>query len=87
VNNPKLQEAACGELLEAIRRTSAILIPTLWINTTHAPKIKRSCGKGGRTTAQSEIAEMFWAWLFPEFMLELMQWYRGFQHIEKQTEN
>jgi len=82
-NNPKFQEAACDELLDTIRKTSATLTPTLWINTTHATGIKSSRGKGGGTTAHPEIAEMFRAWLFPEFMLELVRWYRNFQHDEE----
>lgn len=36
--------------------------------------------KGGGTIAHPKIAEIFRAWLFPEYMLELVQWYRRFYH-------
>ncbi len=39
-------------------------------------------GKDGGTTAHPEIAMAFRAWLFPEFMMELVKWYRMYQHEE-----
>ncbi|WP_298033562.1 KilA-N domain-containing protein [uncultured Dysosmobacter sp.] len=80
IYNPQFQENACDELIHMVHTTSTTLIPSLWINTTHALGMRTSRGKGGGTTAHPEIAEMFRAWLFPEFMLELVQWYRTFQH-------
>lgn len=80
--NPKFQEAACDELVAKTHSTGMTLTPRLWINTTHAMGMKTARGKGGGTTAHPEIALMFRAWLFQEFMLELVKWYRGFQHGE-----
>lgn len=78
IYNPKFQEDACDELLHTVHTTGTRLTPSLWIRTTRAKGMMISRGKGGETTAHPEIAEMFRAWLFPEFMLELMQWYRNF---------
>lgn len=80
IYNPGFKEDACDELIHTIHTTSTTLTPSLWIKTTHAHGIKTSRGKGGGTVAHPEIAEMFRAWLFPEFMLELVQWYRNFYH-------
>lgn len=80
IYNPKFQEDACNELIHAIKTTSTTLTPSLWINTIHAIGIRTSRGKGGGTTAHPEIAEMFRAWLFPEFMLGLVQCYRRCHH-------
>ena len=80
IYNPQFQEDACNELIHATHTTGTTLTPSLWINTTHALGMRTSRGKGGGTTAHPEIAEMFRAWLFPEFMLKLIQWYRMFQH-------
>ena len=80
IYNPQFQEDACNELIHTAHTTGTTLTPSLWINTTHALGMRTSRGKGGGTTAHPEIAEMFRAWLFPEFMLELIQWYRMFQH-------
>ncbi len=79
-HNPGFRDDACDELLHTIHTTSTTLTPSLWIKTTHAHGIKTSRGKGGGTIAHPEIAEMFRAWLFPKFMLELVQWYRSFYH-------
>ena len=49
-------------------------------NTTNALGIKSSRGRGGGTIAHPEIAEAFRAWLFPEYMLRLVRWYRMYQH-------
>ena len=84
IYNPQFQEDACNELIHVVHTTSTTLTPSLWINTTHALGMRTSRGKGGGTIAHPEIAEMFRAWLFPEFMLELVQWYRMFQHNEDQ---
>lgn len=84
--NPKFQEDACNELIHTIKTTSTTLTPSLWINTTRAIGIRTSRGKGGGTIAHPEFAEMFRAWLFPEFLLELVQCYRMFQcKDEKQS--
>ncbi len=80
VYNPGFQEDACDELIQRIHTTSTTLTPSLWISTTYAKGIRTSRGKGGGTTAHPEIAEMFRAWLFPEFMLELVRWYQSFYH-------
>lgn len=80
IYNPQFQEDACDELIRMVHTTSTTLTPSLWINTTHALGMRTSRSKGGGTTAHPEIAEMFRAWLFPEFMLRLVQWYRMFQH-------
>lgn len=80
IYNPQFQEDACDELVHMVHTTSTTLTPSLWINTTHALGMRTSRGKGGGTIAHPEIAEMFRAWLFPEFMLELVQWYRRFYH-------
>lgn len=80
VYNPGFQEDTCNELLHTVHTTGTTLTPSLWISTTHAIGMKTSRGKGGGTTAHPEIAEMFRAWLFPKFMLELVQWYRNFYH-------
>lgn len=80
IYNPKFREDACNELIHTVRTTSTTLTPSMWINTTNALGMRTSRGKGGGTIAHPEIAEMFRAWLFPEFMLELVQWYRMFQH-------
>ena len=79
-HNPKFWEAACDELIEKIHTTSMTLTPSLWISKTNAIGMRTACGKGGGTMAHPEIALMFRAWLFPEFMLELVKWYRGFRH-------
>ena len=84
IYNPQFQEDAYDDLIHTVHTTSTTLTPSLWINTTHALGMRTSRGKGGGTTAHPEIAEMFRAWLFPEFMLELVQWYRMFQHNEIQ---
>ena len=78
--NPHFQESACDELVDRIHTTSLTLTPTLWITTTSARGLKTTRGKGGGTMAHPEIAEIFRAWLFPEFMYELVKWYRMFQH-------
>lgn len=83
IYNPKFQEDACNELIHTIRTTSTTLTPSMWINTTHALGMRTSRGKGGGTIAHPEIAEMFQAWLFPEFMLEIIQHYRNFQHCQE----
>ncbi len=80
IYNPQFQEVACNELMYTVHTTGTTLTPSLWINTTRALGMRTSRGKGGGTIAHPEIAEMFRAWLFPEFMLELVQWYRMFQH-------
>lgn len=72
IYNPQFQEDACNELIQTVHTTGTTLTPSLWINTTHALGMRTSRGKGGGTTAHPEIAEMFRAWLFPEFMLELV---------------
>lgn len=82
IYNPKFQEEACIELLHTIKTTSTTLTPSLWIHTTHAIGMRTSRGKGGGTMAHPEIAEMFRAWFFPEFMLELVQNYQMVQHID-----
>ena len=84
IYNPQFQEDACDELIHVVHTTSTTLTSSLWINTTHALGMRTSRGKGGGTIAHPEIAEMFRAWLFPEFMLKLVQWYRMFQHNEDQ---
>lgn len=83
IYNPGFQENACDDLIHTVHSTGTTLTPSLWISTTHAIGMKTSRGKGGGTTAHPEIAEMFRAWLFPEFMLELVQQYRMFQHKDK----
>lgn len=80
IYNPRFQEEACDQLIETVRKTSTTMTPTLWINTTHALGIRSSRGKGGGTIAHPEIAEAFRAWLFPEYMLRLVRWYRIYQH-------
>lgn len=82
-HNPDFRETACDELLERVHTTSITLTPTLWITTTAARGIRTSRGKGGGTMAHPEIAMAFRAWLFPEFMMELVKWYRLFQHEDK----
>lgn len=57
-----------------VHTTSTTLTLSLWINTIHALEMRTSRDKGGGTIAHSEIAEMFRAWPFPEFMLELVQY-------------
>lgn len=79
IYNPRFQEVACDELIHTIKTTSTTLTPSLWISTTQAMGLRTSCGKGGGTTAHPEIATMFQVWLFPEFMLELVQCYRMMQ--------
>ena len=81
IYNPQFQEDACNELIHVVHTTSTTLTPSLWINTTHALGVRTSRGKGGGTIAHPEIAEMFRAWLFPEFMLEMVQCYRMFPHL------
>lgn len=85
--NPKFQEAASDELVAKAHSTGMTLTPSLWISTTNAIGIKTERGKGGGTTAHPEIALMFRAWLYPEFMLELVKWHRGFQHDDKESTN
>ena len=80
--NSHFDEEACNTLLEKVHTTSVTLTPTLWINVTGAIGICTFRGKGGGTTAHPDIAEMFRVWLFPEFMYELVQWYRGFVHMD-----
>lgn len=80
IYNPQFQETACDDLIHTVHTTGTTLTPSLWISTTHALGMRTSRGKGGGTIAHPEIAEMFRAWLFPEFMLELVRFYRMFQH-------
>ena len=80
IYNPQFQEAACDDLIHTVHTTNTTLTLSLWISTTHALGMRTSRGKGGGTMAHPEIAEMFRAWLFPEFMLELVQFYQMFQH-------
>lgn len=79
-SNLKFQEAACDELVEKAHSTGLTLTPSLWISTTNAIGLKTVRGKGSGTMAHPEIALMFRAWLFLEFMLELVRWYREFRH-------
>ncbi len=81
-NNPHFQADACEELLSRVHATSITLTPTMWIKTTAAIGIRTLRGKDGGTTAHPEIAMAFRAWLFPEFMMELVKWYRMYQHEE-----
>lgn len=80
IYNPQFQEDACNDLIRTVHTTGTTLTPSLWINTTHALGMRTSRGKGGGTIAHPEIAEVFRAWLFPEFMLELIRSYRMFRH-------
>ena len=79
IYNPRFQEAACDKLIHTIKTTNTTLTPSLWINMTQAMGMRTSRGKGGGTTAHPEIATVFWAWLFPEFMMELVQNYQAVQ--------
>lgn len=79
IYNPRFQEAACDKLIHTIKTTSTTLTPSLWINTTQTMGMRTNRGKGGGTTAHPETAEIFRAWLFPEFMLESVQCYRAVQ--------
>jgi hypothetical protein len=81
-NNPHFRADACEELLSRVHATSITLTPTMWIKTTAAIGIRTLRGKDGGTTAHPEIAMAFRAWLFPEFMMELVKWYRMYQHEE-----
>lgn len=83
-NNLKFWEDECDELIKKVHSTSLTLTPTLWITSTNAIGIKTSRGKGGGTKAHPEIAMMFRAWLFPEFMMELVRFYRNFQHSDSE---
>ena len=80
IYNPRFQEDACDQLIEEVHKTSTTMTPSLWVNTTNALGIKSSRGRGGGTIAHPEIAEAFRAWLFPEYMLRLVRWYRMYQH-------
>ena len=86
IYNPRFQEDACDQLIETVHKTSTTMTPSLWANTTNALGIKSSRGRGGGTIAHPEIAEVFRAWLFPEYMLRLVRWYRMFQHDEIKIE-
>ena len=79
IYNPRFQEDACNQLIEEVRKTSTTMTPSLWANTTHVLGIKSSRGRGGGPIAHPEIAEVFRAWLFPEYMLRLVR-YREYQH-------
>ena len=76
IYNPRFQEAACDDLIHTVKTTGTTLTPSLWISATQAMGIRT----GGGTTTHPEIAEMFRAWLFPEFMLDLVRCYRMVQH-------
>lgn len=80
IYNPRFQEAACDELIHTIKTTSTTLTPSLWISATQAMGMRTNRGKSGGTTAHPDIPETFRAWLFPEFMLELVRCYRMIQH-------
>lgn len=80
IYNPKFQEDACEQLIETVHKTSTTMTPSLWVSTTHALGIRSSRGRGGGTIAHPEIAEAFRAWLFPEYMLKLVKWYRMYLH-------
>lgn len=81
IYNPRFQEEVCEQLIEMVHKTSTTMTPSLWANTTTALDIKSSRGRSGGTIAHPEIAEAFWAWLFPEYMLTLVRWYRMYQHM------
>ena len=80
IYNPRFQEDACDQLIEAVHKTSTTMTPSLWVSTTNALGIKSTRGRGGGTIAHPEIAEAFRAWLFPEYNLKLVRWYRMYQH-------
>ena len=81
-HNIKFQEDACEKLIKRVHSTSLTLTPTVWITATQATGLRTSRGKGGGTMAHPEIALMFRAWLFPEFMMELVKFYRIYRHEE-----
>ena len=81
-HNIKFQEDAYDKLIKRVHSTSLTLTPTVWITTTQATGLRTSRGKGGGTMAHPEIALMFRAWLFPEIMIELVKFYRMYQHEE-----
>ncbi len=83
-HNIKFQEDACDKLIKRVHSTSLTLTPTVWITTTQATGLRTSRGKRGGTMAHPEIALMFRAWLFPEFMMELVKFYRNFQHSDSE---
>lgn len=70
----------CDQLIETVHKTSTTMTPSLWAITTNALGIKSSRGRGGGTIAHPELAEAFRAWLFPEYMLTVVRWYRMYQH-------
>ena len=80
IYNPRFQENACDQLIEEVHKTSTTMTSSLWVNTTNALGIMSSHGRGGGTIAHPEIAKVFRAWLFPEYMLKLVRWYRLYQH-------
>ena len=78
--NLKFQEDACDKLIKRAHSTSLTLTPTVWITTTQVTGLRISRGKRGGTMAHPEIAMMFRTWLFSEFMMELVRFYRIYQH-------
>jgi hypothetical protein len=74
--NPEFGEAECNQLLEAMKTPSFTVTPKRWIETTKAIGLQSKQGKNGGTFAHPDIAGDFYMWLYPEFRLTLMNWFR-----------
>ena len=74
-NNPEFDDAQCEALCTAAKTPATTLTVKKWIEKTGAVGLVSKQGANGGTFAHPEIANAFRAWLFPEFLLELLQTY------------
>lgn len=75
-NNPNFDESECKTLLEAMKAPSFTITPKQWIGKTNALGLISKQGKNGGTFAHPDIASDFHMWVYPEFRLTLIQYFR-----------
>ena len=75
-NNPNFDESECDALLEAMKAPSFTVTPKQWITKTKAIGLVSKQGKNGGTLAHPDIAGDFHMWLYPEFRLTLIKYFR-----------
>lgn len=74
--NPEFNENECDTLLEAMKTTSFTLTAKQWITKTGAIGLTSKQGKSGGTFVHPDIACDFQAWLYPEFRLSIIKYFR-----------
>ena len=81
-NNPNFNENECNSLLEEMKSPSFTVTPKQWIERTKAIGLTSKQGKNGGTFAHPDIAGDFHMWLYPEFRLTLIQYFRESKYGE-----